>query len=210
MQIGPRLELELVKIQEGLSGGSVLYHRYEQRTAEQAATQQLAVEERERLRAQRRRQQEENVQRKAVERRREALAQVRPAGSVPTALCALAHTVHLQYPHPARLRAGACVPLGLCTRWVYVGTHGCSACLRHLCARVNPLHTRRILRSSDTASRTPDLGTLAAYCALAVTAPPLAPPLCYLWLQRATASPAWGLCVLWAIAGSAFVIVCMQ
>lgn len=75
LQIGPRLELELVKIQEGLASGTVLYHRYEERSADQAVAQQDAVEEAQRLRAERRRQQEENVQRKAMEQRREALAQ---------------------------------------------------------------------------------------------------------------------------------------
>lgn len=75
LQIGPRLELELVKIQEGLATGTVLYHRYEERTTDQATAQQDAVEEAHRLRAERRQQQEENVQRKVMEQRREKLAQ---------------------------------------------------------------------------------------------------------------------------------------
>ena len=83
--MGPRLELELVKIQEGLAGGAVLYHRFEQRTAGQAAAQEGAVEEARRLRAERRLQQEENVQRKAVERTREQLAQ-----QVPPLFCSVA------------------------------------------------------------------------------------------------------------------------
>lgn len=75
MQVGPRLELELVKIQEGLATGTVLYHRYNERSKEQTEEQQDAVEEAHRLRAERRRQQEENVQRKAMEQKREQLAQ---------------------------------------------------------------------------------------------------------------------------------------
>ena len=73
MQVGPRLELELVKIQEGLATGTVLYHRYNERSKEQTEEQQDAVEEAHRLRAERRRQQEENVQRKAMEQKREQL-----------------------------------------------------------------------------------------------------------------------------------------
>jgi ribosome biogenesis protein SSF1/2 len=74
LQVGPRLELELVKIQEGLASGTVLYHRYEHRSTEQTAAQQDAKEEAQRLRAERRRQQEENVQRKLMEKKREKLA----------------------------------------------------------------------------------------------------------------------------------------
>lgn len=75
LQVGPRLELEIVKIQEGLGTGQVLYHKYEERSSAQAAEQQDAVEEACRLRAERRRLQEENVWRKQLEKRREKLAE---------------------------------------------------------------------------------------------------------------------------------------
>ena len=74
VQVGPRLELEVVKVQEGLGTGQVLYHKYQERSTDQAAAQQDAVEEARRLRAERRRQQEENVRRKQLEQRRETLA----------------------------------------------------------------------------------------------------------------------------------------
>jgi hypothetical protein len=57
-QIGPRLELEVVKVEEGLCDGAVLYHAHERRSAAEAAAQRDKVAERERLRAERRRQQE--------------------------------------------------------------------------------------------------------------------------------------------------------
>jgi hypothetical protein len=70
MQVGPRLDLELVKVQDGLASGSVLYHRYEQRSAGDVAAQEVARADAERLRAARRQEQEANVRRKAAERAR--------------------------------------------------------------------------------------------------------------------------------------------
>lgn len=74
LQIGPRLELQIVKIHEGLASGRVLFHRFDKRSVEDAAAQQEDAEVREQLRAERRREQEENVRRKAAEARREQLA----------------------------------------------------------------------------------------------------------------------------------------
>lgn len=74
VQIGPRLELQIVKIHEGLASGRVLFHRFDKRSAEEAAEQQNDAETRDQLRAERRREQEENVKRKAAEARREQLA----------------------------------------------------------------------------------------------------------------------------------------
>lgn len=64
MQIGPRLELEVIKAEEGLCSGRVLFHAHVQKDPEAAQQQQAAVDEsaatqeqRERLRAARRNQQ---------------------------------------------------------------------------------------------------------------------------------------------------------
>lgn len=57
-QIGPRLELEIVKVEEGLCDGAVLYHAHESRTPAQVKEQQHKIDEREKLRAQRRQQQD--------------------------------------------------------------------------------------------------------------------------------------------------------
>jgi ribosome biogenesis protein SSF1/2 len=69
-EVGPRLELEIVKVEEGLCDGRVLFHRYVQRSPEEAAEQEAAVASARRLKAARRAEQQQNVQRKAAEKRR--------------------------------------------------------------------------------------------------------------------------------------------
>jgi hypothetical protein len=79
LQIGPRLELQLFKVQEGLAEGRVLYHSLETRSPEEVAAQQVAVDGAAQLKAERRRQQEENVRKKAHEQARaQAAKDVRP------------------------------------------------------------------------------------------------------------------------------------
>lgn len=56
-QVGPRLELEIVKVEEGLCDGRVLFHKYQQRSATEKALQQAEWDEKAALRDQRRRQQ---------------------------------------------------------------------------------------------------------------------------------------------------------
>jgi hypothetical protein len=51
------MQLEVVKVEEGLCAGRVLFHSVVSRTPAEAAAQQAGVEERQRLRAERRRQQ---------------------------------------------------------------------------------------------------------------------------------------------------------
>ena len=43
--MGPRLELEVVKVEEGLCDGRVLFHKYQQRSAEEARAQQAEWDE---------------------------------------------------------------------------------------------------------------------------------------------------------------------
>ncbi|KDD76251.1 Brix domain-containing protein [Helicosporidium sp. ATCC 50920] len=77
-EVGPRLDLELVKIQEGLDEGAVLFHAH--RTKSSAAVQAETDEraERERLKAERRRTQEANVRRKEEDKKvRERAAEER-------------------------------------------------------------------------------------------------------------------------------------
>lgn len=42
-QIGPRMSLEIVKVEEGMCDGKVLYHAFEQRSAAQVAGQDAAA-----------------------------------------------------------------------------------------------------------------------------------------------------------------------
>ncbi|PSC71677.1 Peter Pan [Micractinium conductrix] len=73
-EVGPRLELEVVKVEEGLCDGRVLYHKYDSRTKTETDAQQKEWDERESLRTQRRQQQDENVRRKQADLKRKAHA----------------------------------------------------------------------------------------------------------------------------------------
>ena len=63
-EIGPRMELEVIKIEEGLCEGKVLYHRYEERTAAEVREKDDEIEAAKKLKAERRRVQDENVRKK--------------------------------------------------------------------------------------------------------------------------------------------------
>ena len=63
-EIGPRMELEVIKIEEGLCEGKVLYHRYEERTVEEVKEKDDEMAAARKLKAERRREQEENVRKK--------------------------------------------------------------------------------------------------------------------------------------------------
>jgi len=63
-EIGPRLNLELVRVQEGIFDGEVQYHKYQTRTEQEVAVQRAAVKEKERLAEERKLNQEKNVDRK--------------------------------------------------------------------------------------------------------------------------------------------------
>lgn len=63
-EIGPRIDMQLIKVQEGLCDGAVLYHSLVEKTEEESATIAARKEERDEGRAERKQQQEENVARK--------------------------------------------------------------------------------------------------------------------------------------------------
>ncbi|CAF2035774.1 unnamed protein product [Rotaria magnacalcarata] len=63
-EIGPRMTLELVKIEEGLCDGEVLYHTYISKTPEEIAELRKRNTEKKRLKDQRIREQEENIKHK--------------------------------------------------------------------------------------------------------------------------------------------------
>ncbi|XP_064135962.1 P2Y purinoceptor 11 [Loxodonta africana] len=67
-EIGPRMTLQLIKIQEGVGEGSVLFHSFVHKTEEELQAILAAKEERLRLKAQRQDQQAHNVQRKREQR----------------------------------------------------------------------------------------------------------------------------------------------
>ncbi|XP_066109440.1 suppressor of SWI4 1 homolog isoform X1 [Saccopteryx bilineata] len=68
LQIGPRMTLQLIKIQEGVGDGNVLFHSFVHKTEEELQAILAAKEEKLRLKAQRQAQQAQNVQRKQEQR----------------------------------------------------------------------------------------------------------------------------------------------
>lgn len=71
-EIGPRMTLELVKIEDGLCDGEVLYHTHVSKTPEEVAELRKRTTEKKRLKEQRKREQEANVQRKQEKKKASA------------------------------------------------------------------------------------------------------------------------------------------
>ncbi|KAH9521991.1 hypothetical protein DERF_005595 [Dermatophagoides farinae] len=67
-EIGPRITMELVKVENGIMSGEILYHSYVQKTNEEIVEQKKRIERRNFLRLSRKRQQEENVRQKQQEK----------------------------------------------------------------------------------------------------------------------------------------------
>ncbi|KAM6471100.1 suppressor of SWI4 1 homolog [Liasis olivaceus] len=65
-EIGPRMTLQLIKVEEGLSQGNVLYHSFIHKTEEEIQEALARKEEKLQLKAQRRQKQEADVARKKV------------------------------------------------------------------------------------------------------------------------------------------------
>ncbi|XP_046493679.1 suppressor of SWI4 1 homolog [Equus quagga] len=81
-EIGPRMTLQLIKIQEGVGEGNVLFHSFVHKTEEELQAILAAKEEKLRLKAQRQDQQARNVQRKREQReahRKKSLAGIKRA-----------------------------------------------------------------------------------------------------------------------------------
>ncbi|ELK17860.1 Suppressor of SWI4 1 like protein [Pteropus alecto] len=81
-EIGPRMTLQLIKIQEGVGEGNMLFHSFVHKTEEELQAILAAKEEKLRLKAQRQDQQAQNVQRKQEQReahRKKSLAGMKRA-----------------------------------------------------------------------------------------------------------------------------------
>lgn len=63
-ELGPRLTLKLVKIQEGVGEGEVLYHSYVTKTAEEKKKLRIKIEKQKQLREKRKKEQQKNVEQK--------------------------------------------------------------------------------------------------------------------------------------------------
>lgn len=69
VEVGPRLTLDLVKVEAGLCTGAVLFHKHVHKSEDDVAADQKRIDEREALRKKRRMDQEANVERKAQVKR---------------------------------------------------------------------------------------------------------------------------------------------
>ncbi|GMH35345.1 hypothetical protein BSKO_03213 [Bryopsis sp. KO-2023] len=67
-ELGPRMDLELVKIEQGMCDGLVLYHKFEEKSLEEIAETERRREKRASLKAMRKKEQEENIERKRKEK----------------------------------------------------------------------------------------------------------------------------------------------
>ena len=74
IEMGPRLTLELIKVEKGLGGGDIMYHANVHKSPEEAKTLKERKEQERTLKKQRREEQERNVERKrkAMDEKREA------------------------------------------------------------------------------------------------------------------------------------------
>jgi ribosome biogenesis protein SSF1/2 len=77
VELGPRLSLELIKVEKGLGGGDVMYHAHIHKTPEEAKAIKDAKDAEKGLKKQRKQEQEQNVERKrqALEEKRQAKRQ---------------------------------------------------------------------------------------------------------------------------------------
>ena len=79
-EIGPRMELKLVKIEEGCNEGAVLFHEYIKKSAQELTQQHREHVEKKKLQEQRRLEQQENVERKKAEKEQLRKASRKNAG----------------------------------------------------------------------------------------------------------------------------------
>lgn len=86
-ELGPRMQMRLLKIEEGLCGGQVMYHSLVKKTPKEIAALAARKEELARLKNIRKQQQAENVKRKAMEiqarRQEKELEKKRVRGLIP-------------------------------------------------------------------------------------------------------------------------------
>ncbi|KAJ3042852.1 hypothetical protein HDV00_006413 [Rhizophlyctis rosea] len=67
VELGPRIQMSLTKIQAGLCGGEVLYHSFVKKTAEEVKQQKLHIKKAAEEKARRKAEQDKNVERKKAE-----------------------------------------------------------------------------------------------------------------------------------------------
>ncbi|KAG9062873.1 hypothetical protein KI688_005180 [Linnemannia hyalina] len=83
VELGPRMELKLVKIQAGMCDGEVLYHDFVKRTPEELKAQKAERQKKSQEKAARRKTQEQNVVKKKAEKAAEKEAHRLATGGAP-------------------------------------------------------------------------------------------------------------------------------
>ncbi|KNC86832.1 hypothetical protein SARC_01025 [Sphaeroforma arctica JP610] len=68
VELGPRMNLQLIKIQQGFCEGEVVHHEFMSKTPEEAAAMKAKVKKQKELKIKRKKEQEANVKRKADEK----------------------------------------------------------------------------------------------------------------------------------------------
>lgn len=68
VELGPRMKLRLVKVEEGLCEGKVMWHDYIEKSAEEEKTMEKNWDQRKKLKEQRKKEQKENVEKKKQEK----------------------------------------------------------------------------------------------------------------------------------------------
>lgn len=79
-ELGPRLTFNLVKIQDGVGEGEVLYHSHLKKTAEEKKKLRVKIEKQKALKEKRKKEQQKNVDRKKQERAKESSKKRRRGG----------------------------------------------------------------------------------------------------------------------------------
>ena len=68
VELGPRITMKLVKIEEGMHDGEVLYHRWVEKTDEEKRQIKIAREKRRKEKEKRKKEQDQNVKKKEIDR----------------------------------------------------------------------------------------------------------------------------------------------
>ena len=68
VELGPRITMKLVKIEEGMHDGEVLYHRWVEKTDEEKRQIKIAREKRKKEKEKRKKEQDQNVKKKEIDR----------------------------------------------------------------------------------------------------------------------------------------------
>lgn len=81
IELGPRITLDIYKVERGLTEGDILYHKFKSKAPQEAQASKDKIEKAKLLKQQRRAEQEANVKRKrdAIEEKKKEKAEIKRA-----------------------------------------------------------------------------------------------------------------------------------